>query len=88
MSVADLKDRLIALPGGGEDKVRLARVSQGLQDKKISGVVDLYRLANGKLFVNDGRHRLIAAHALGIPVKVRISEAKGGKAHGTVPLIK
>lgn len=87
-SVAGLVSRLIALPGGGKDRVRLERVKAGLLAGKNLGPVQLSRLPNGKLFVGDGRHRLIAAHELGIPVRVKISKGVAGTEVGTVPLIK
>ena len=87
VSVSSIASRLIALPGGGKDKVRLARVAEGLKAGRDLGVVKLVRLPNGKLFVDNGRHRLLASHELGIPVRVSISRGVASAEHGTVPLI-
>jgi len=87
MGVGSIASRLIALPRpNGVDQVRLARVKAGLAAGKDLGVVQLSRLPNGKLFVENGRHRLQAAHELGIPVRVAISPGHAAAEHGTVPL--
>jgi hypothetical protein len=85
-SVASIASRLIALPGGNKDPVRMARVREGLKAGKDLGTVQLSRLPNGKLFVEQGRHRLFAARELGIPIRVKITKAHASAEVGTVPL--
>lgn len=85
-NVDSIASRLIALPGGNTDKVRMERVKTGLETGKNLGPVQLSRLPNGKLFVEDGRHRLAAARALGIPIRIKITRASAAAETGTVPL--
>lgn len=87
-SIAGIASKLIALPGGGKDRVRSESVKNALRAGKDLGPVRLSRLPNGKLFVEDGRHRLLAAHELGIPLRVRISKGVAAAEVGTVPLLK
>lgn len=88
VSVASIADRLIALPGARADAARYERVKAGLREGKDLGPVLLNRLPNGKLFVEQGRHRLHAARELGIKVRAKIGRAYAETEIGTVPLFK
>lgn len=84
---AELAGRLIALPGGGQDEVRMARARHALATGG-NAPVKLYMLPDGQLFVDDGRHRLLAALEQGRPVLATIGKASPNTAVGTVPLVK
>lgn len=88
VSVASIADRLIALPGARADAARYERVKAGLREGKDLGPVLLYRTKNGKLFVDQGRHRLHAARELGIKIRAKIGRGAEGLEVGTVPLFK
>jgi hypothetical protein len=94
MGVGRIGSRLIALPnaqtasGQAKDRVRYERVKAGLKAGRDLGAVQLSRLPNGKLYVDQGRHRLLAARELGIKVRVRISRGVAAAEHGTRPLFR
>lgn len=87
VKVSDIAHRLIALPGGGTDVNRMNSVAAGLAAGKDLGPVKLTKLPNGKLFVEDGRHRLLTQFANGGSVRAVISRGLAGAEVGTVPLI-
>jgi ADP-ribosyltransferase exoenzyme len=82
--IDEMKPNLIALPGqveGRADAVRAARDAGAAMEP-----VDIHVLPNGKLFVNDGRHRLRLAAERGEPVKARFSRAAEGADVGAEPM--
>lgn len=84
--IADIEDELIALPGGGADDVRLQSIADAWAEGKQLPPVKLSRLADGRLFVGDGRHRLLTAMRDGRDVLVQLDTAPEGLDVGTVPL--
>ena len=86
VGIDDIRDELIALPGGGADDVRLQSIADAWDEGKQLPPVKLSRLADGRLFVGDGRHRLLTAMRDGRDVLVQLDTAPEGLDVGTVRL--
>jgi ADP-ribosyltransferase exoenzyme len=82
--IAELQPHLVSLEGVIPG--RMESIRAGLAEGKAMPPVDLNVLPNGKLFVNDGRHRLRVAAERGDPVEVRFSRGAEGADFGTKPL--
>lgn len=86
VKIGDIKDKLISLPGGGEDEVRM----QSIRDAWAAGTkLPPVRVAmgdDGSLFVIDGRHRLLVAAEDNRRVLMRVTAAVDGTSEGTVSL--
>jgi hypothetical protein len=79
------------LPGAGRDTVRMERARARVGKPEEHGQpIDLSMAEDGRLFINDGRHRLRAALEKGglEPIEVRISRAAPSTLDNTVPLGK
>lgn len=88
VSIAELRRRLIALPGGGTDAQRMRGIRDAMNGTGNLPPVELLMLPNGDLFVNDGRHRLLVAIEGNRDVLVRFDRGVAGTEVGTVPLVK
>lgn len=81
---------LFALPGGGEDPKRMARIAADWRAGKRFERLSLTMGADGRLLVDDGRHRLLTAMrgGRGIPrvMLLRIERAAPGAFEGLVRL--
>lgn len=86
VTAGELQDRLIALAGAGADKQRLANVASAQARQRLPPV-KLAMLPDGRLFVEDGRHRLINAMRAGGYVVAQIGKTGKTSAQGTVPLV-
>ncbi len=73
--IAELEADLRALPGGGDDEVRMQSIRNAWDDGKTLAPVRLVMTPKGKYFVDDGRHRLLVAIERGIDVLVLFSAA-------------
>lgn len=83
----EIRSKLIALPGGGEDAARMQSIEDAWAQGKKLPPVKLLITEDGKLYVNDGRHRLLNALAQKRPVLAQIERAAAGIERGTVPLV-
>jgi GNAT superfamily N-acetyltransferase len=82
--IEELKPRLISLPGvipGRQENIRRLLKANTKLDP-----VDISITPSGKMFVNDGRHRLRVAAERGDDVEVRFSRGSEGTEAGTDPL--
>ncbi len=81
---------LFALPGGGKDPKRMARIASDWRAGKRYDRLSLTMGADGRLIADDGRHRLLTAlrGGKGIPrvMLVRIERAAPGAFEGLVRL--
>lgn len=81
---------LFALPGGGKDRARMARIRADWRAGKRTGPLSLVMGPDGRMFVDDGRHRLLTAlgGGQGVPhtMLIRLDRAAPGVFTGTVPL--
>lgn len=81
---SDVSERLISMPGGMQ-RSRIDRVATA-QGQNF-GPINLTQLPDGRLIVEEGRHRLAQALESGRPVAARVGRAvKGATADGLVPL--
>jgi len=86
---SELRERgVLALPGGGDDLKRMARVRQGFEDGVKFGPVRLTVLPDGRFIVEDGRHRLLVAAETDREVLVQIGRGLQEGAEGTERLLK
>lgn len=80
----EVADHLVSMPGGVQ-RSRIDRVA--MAKGQNFGPVNLTRLPDGRLFVEEGRHRLLHALESGSPVAARVGRAvKGATGKGLVPL--
>lgn len=79
----EYRSKLIALPGAGSDERRLQSVRDAWDSGTNLPPLDLFMTESGDLYVNDGRHRLLAAMEDDRPVLARIGRAAPGVEHGT-----
>jgi hypothetical protein len=83
---------LYALPGGGDDRVRLAGVRKAWREGAKLPPLKLGIDRSGKLFIVDGRHRLLTAleGGVGIPrtMLVEFDRLAPGALEGTVALLR
>jgi len=87
VSMDDLRGKLRALPGGGDDEVRMQSIRNAWDDGKKLPAIRLMMTPNGKYIVDDGRHRLLVAEEQDRDVLVRFSLAQSNDAlTGTVSL--
>lgn len=82
----DIRGRLRALPGGGDDQQRMDSIRSAWEQGRELPPVDLAIDEDGNLLVDDGRHRLLVALEQGRGVLARIGRAAPGAAAMTVPL--
>lgn len=81
---ADIRHRLLSLPGGVQ-RTRIERVAQAKGQNFAP--INLSQLPDGRLIVEEGRHRLIQALESGRPVAAHVGAAsKHATANGLVPL--
>lgn len=77
-------ERLISMPGGVQ-RSRMERVATAKGQN--FGPINLTQLSDGRLIVEEGRHRLLEALESGRSVAARVGRAvKGATAEGLVPL--
>jgi hypothetical protein len=81
------RGRFIALPGGGADEIRVQSIRDAWDQGKRLQPLKMVMLPDGRLYVDDGRHRTIVAAQQGRDILVRIGRAATGLDIGTVPLI-
>lgn len=81
-----IRDRLIALPMEKLDAARMQKIRDAWASGKRLKPVQLAMLPDGRLFVEDGRHRLLVALEQNRPVLVKLSKGRKGVAEGTAPL--
>jgi GNAT superfamily N-acetyltransferase len=82
--IEELKPNLIAIEGVIPG--RMENIRRGLDEGVKLDPVDISITPSGKLFVNDGRHRLRVAAERGDDVEVRFSRGSEGTEAGTDPL--
>jgi hypothetical protein len=85
---AAIKDQLIALPNAGSDPVRLQNIRNAWAEGKELPPIRLGMLPDGRLFVDDGRHRLLVAMEQGRPVLVRLDRSVQEVETNAVPLLR
>lgn len=74
-----LAGRVRALPGAGEDAVRLDKARAAIADGQKQPI-KLVARADGSLEVVDGRHRLLAAMEADAPIKLQLERGAAGAA--------
>lgn len=84
--ISDLEPDLIALPGGGQDEVRVQSIRDAWSNGRELPPVKLSMTQDGKFSVTDGRHRLLVAAEQGRDILADIGPAAIGTEIGTVPL--
>ncbi|HSR79084.1 MAG TPA: phage minor head protein [Xanthobacteraceae bacterium] len=84
---AEIADRLIALPGGGQDEVRMESIRKAYAKGVKLPPVKLAMTTDGQLYVNDGRHRLLVAIEQGRDVLLTLGKAARGSEVGAVRLV-
>lgn len=85
ISPSEIRDRLYALPGGGQDAARMQSIRNARANGTRLAPVQLAIDERGNIIVGDGRHRLLTAIEAGQDVLAMFDTTTGGQA-GTVPL--
>ncbi len=73
VAARDLVGRVRALPGVGEDAVKMDKARQAIAEGQKDPIAVVLR-GDGSLEVTDGRHRLLAAMEADKPIKLRIEQ--------------
>ncbi len=84
--ISQIRDRLIAVPGGGSDPVRMQNMRNMFARGQRLPPAQINMLPDGRLFVDSGRHRVLAAMEDNRRVLIQLSTASAAAAEGTVPL--
>jgi hypothetical protein len=82
-----VRGRFIALAGAGSDAISVQNIRDAFAKERKLPPVKLLILPDGRLYVDDGRHRLLVAIEQGREVLAKFRRTHAEAGIGTVPLI-